>query len=110
MVYKIGDRRCCTFIKKRIFYQLVQALLKLRCGIEDRLRSVISSVDFGLSVKVGDRREYIPSVYIRKFFERYNTVALERIPPNQECDKSDMYGMCLNAIASIINWQVTIRN
>ncbi len=100
IVYWVGDRRCCTFVKRSRFLGLVQALLKLKCGIEDKIRGVASSVDFGLSLKVGDSQHYIPSAYVRKFFERFNKLALERTVPVL-CDCNDLFNMCLHQIAEL---------
>ena len=37
MVYKIDGRRCCTFIKRRTFFDLVRVLLKLQYSIVNYL-------------------------------------------------------------------------
>lgn len=99
IVYWVGDRRCCTFVKRRWFLEMIQKLLKLRWSIEDKIRSIALSPNFGLAVVAGDQQQYIPSGYIRKFFERYNCVAIERISPQQHCDCNDLYDMCPHAIA-----------
>jgi len=101
MVYKIDGRRCCTFIKRRTFFDLVRVLLKLKYSIVDRIRSLTSSEYFGLSVVTNERQKYIPSAYLSKFFERYNQVALEQTKP-QQCDCNDLYDMCLHSIAILL--------
>ncbi len=100
MVYWVNDRRCCTFIKRSRFLELVQMLLKLKYNIEDRIKGVASSVDFGLWVKAGDCQQYIPSSYVKKFFERFNKLAVERTAP-VSCDCNDLYDMCLHQIAKV---------
>lgn len=99
IVYWVANRRCCTFVKRRWFLNMVQALLKLKCSIEDKICGINLSPYFGLSVKAGDRQEYIPSAYVRKFFDRYNQVAIEKISPQQHCDCNDLFDMCPHAIA-----------
>lgn len=101
IVYWVSDRRCCTFVKRKVFLELVQVLLKLTKGVEDKIRSITSSPDFGLSVKTSDRLEYIPRAYVRKFFELYNQTAVERIPSQSECDCDKLFGFCPHAIALV---------
>ncbi len=99
LVYKVGDRRCCTFIKRRVFFDLVRVLLSFKYGIEDRIASITVSLDFGLSVVTTGQRQYIPSTYINKFLERYNQVALEKTTA-QQCECNDLFDMCLHSIAN----------
>jgi len=101
IVYKVGTHRCCTFIKRSLFMAGVQALLKLRHNVEDRIQSMRSSPDFGLSVKAGNRIRYVPSIYLNKFFELCNQAMLERTEP-QQCDCSDVYDMCLHSVATVL--------
>ncbi len=101
IVYWVGDRRCCTFIKRRVFLELVQVLLQLKYGIEDLICSVYSSPYFGLHVSTPEQRQYIASSYVNKFFERYNQVALEKTAP-QPCDCNDLYEMCLHSLAKFL--------
>lgn len=103
MVYWVGDRRCCTFIKRSRFLELAASLLKLKCGIEDKIRSLTSGASFGFNVKAGDSQHYIPSAYVNKFFERYNTVALEHTQPQENCDCNDLFDMCLHQIADLLH-------
>lgn len=100
IVYWVGDRRCSTFMKRRWFLEMAQKLLKLKCGIEDKICRIVSSPDFGLWVKAGDRQQYLHSVYVRRFFERYNRIALERTEPVQ-CNCGDIYNMCLHQIVEL---------
>lgn len=76
IVYWVGSSRCCTFVKRKVFFELGQALLKLVRGIEGKVHSVISSAERGLWVSTGEQREYIASPYVDKIFERYNQIAL----------------------------------
>lgn len=102
VVYWVGDRRCSTFIKRSRFLELVQMLLKLKYSIEDRITAIISSAHFGLSIKLGAQQQYIPRVFVNKFFERYNTVSLERVQPVSLCECNDLYDMCLHSIATVV--------
>lgn len=81
--------------------QLVQVLLKLVKGIDDKIRSLVSTPDFGLLAQVGEQREYIPSSYVRKFFDLYNSAAVERIAPTQDCSCS-RFGFCQHDIVGAI--------
>lgn len=102
-------RRCCTFIKRRRFLELVTALLKLKYSIAERIKSIVSSPDFGLWIKVGDTSQYIASPYLNKFFERYNQVALEGVAPqdNCRCSPTDLSDMCIHQISSLcqLRWE-----
>ncbi len=100
IVYWVGDRRCCTFVKRSRFLGLVQALLKLKYGIEDKILGIASSLNFGLSLKVGDSQHYIASAYVKKFFERFNKLAVERTVPVL-CNCNDLFNMCLHQIAEV---------
>lgn len=102
VVYWVGERRCSTFIKRSRFLELVQMLLKLKYSIEDRITAIVSSAHFGLSIKLGDQQQYIPRVFVNKFFERYNTVSLERVQPVIHCECNDLYDMCLHSIATVV--------
>lgn len=99
LVYKVGDRRCCTFIKRRVFFDLVRVLLSFKYGIEDRIACIRLSLDFGLSVDTTGKSQYIASTYINKFLERYNQVALEKTKA-QQCECNDLFDMCLHSIAN----------
>ena len=79
LVYRINDRRCCTFVKRRWLFTCVQLLLKLKDGIEAKIRKISSSSDFGLFVLTQETREYIPGSYVKKFFTWLNCVVVERI-------------------------------
>lgn len=102
IVYWANNRRCCTFIKRKVFLELVQVLLKLTKAVEDKIRSVTCSLYFGLSVKTSNGLDYIPSIYVRKFFEFYNEVAVEWISPQSECDCDKLFGFCPHAIAQLL--------
>lgn len=104
IVYWVRDRRCCTFVKRKVFLQLVQVLLKLTKGVEDKIRSVTSSLDFGLWVKAGDCCHYIPSAYVRKFFDMYNAVAVEPSACLWECSCDQLYGFCVHTIFSLSSY------
>ncbi len=79
VVYRINNRRCCTFVKRRWFFACVQLLLKLKDGIEAKIRNIRSSSDFGLIVLTLETRQYIPGSYVKKFFTWLNCVLVERI-------------------------------
>lgn len=100
LVYKVGERRCCTFVKRRWFFELVSLLLKLVTGIEGKIRSISSGEAFGLSILIGDTREYIASSYVNQFFELFNSVAIERIKPQTQCNCERLLGFCSHAIAT----------
>ena len=105
-VYRVNGRRCCTFIKRKFFMELLQILLKLKHGIEEKIRTITSSAHFGLNITTPTQEEYITSSYLNKFFERYNQVALELIEP-QECDCNDLFEMCLHSIAAVLQLRLT---
>ena len=100
MVYKVGDRRCSTFIKRQVFFDLVRVLLKFKYSILDRIRSITMAFGHSLSVDTLSERKFIPRPYVNKFFERYNQVALERIVP-QPCECNDLFDMCPHLIARL---------
>jgi hypothetical protein len=105
MVYKVGDRRCSTFIKRQVFLELVQVLLKLRCGTWERVKAV-SVAHTGLyagslSVDTTEGNKFIARPYVNAFFERYNQVALERIVPSL-CECNDLFDMCLHSVSSAV--------
>jgi hypothetical protein len=106
IVYRIADRRCSTFIARRWFLELAQKLLKLRHSVDARIAGVVSSPDFGLTVKFKVngllQDKYIPRAYVNKFFERYNTVALEHTQPQNDCACNDLFDMCLHQIAEVL--------
>lgn len=72
LVYRIRDRRCCTFFKRKLLWQLMQAMLRAQYGIEDEIRSVTSTLDFGLSLFIGSSWRHVPNHQICRFVERAN--------------------------------------
>ncbi len=56
-VYKVGTRRCCTFIKRKFFMELIQILLKLKYGIEEKIRTITSSESFGLAITTATQEQ-----------------------------------------------------
>ena len=100
IVYKVGDRRCSTFIKRQVFFDLVRVLLKFKYSILDRIRSITMAFGHSLSVDTLSERKFIPRPYVNKFFERYNQVALERVVP-QPCECNDLFDMCPHLIAGL---------
>jgi hypothetical protein len=106
IVYRIAGRRCSTFIARRCFLELAQKLLKIRHSVDGRIAGVVSSPDFGLTVKFKVngllQDKYIPRAYVNKFFERYNTIALEHTQPQNDCACNDLFDMCLHQIAELL--------
>lgn len=102
IVYKVNNKRCCTFIKRKFFTDLVAKLLKLKYGVQEPLRSIRANDFGGLNVKTTLSEIYIPRIYINKFLERYNQIALLNITPVAACSCRDIYGMCMHAIASYV--------
>jgi hypothetical protein len=100
IVYKVGDRRCSTFVKRQVFFDLVRMLLKFKYSILDRICSITSAFGHSLSVDMSEGRKFIPRPYVNKFFERYNQVALERVVP-QPCECNDLFDMCPHLIAGL---------
>ncbi|MES1021991.1 hypothetical protein ABN584_03680 [Gloeocapsa sp. BRSZ] len=101
VVYRVGERRCCTFIKRRVMTSLIQKLLQLTHGITESIRSLSVNASGGLQVKTISDTVCIERRYVVKFLENYNTVALESIAPTAHCDCNDQDGMCVHAIARL---------
>ena len=55
IIYTIGDRRCSTFFKRKLLWQLMQALLKSEYEIEDKICGIIAKDRSGLSLWLGER-------------------------------------------------------
>lgn len=100
IVYWVNDRRCCTFVKRRWFYDCVQLLLKLKDGIEAKIRNITLSPMFGLSLQTTQARQYLPSIYVNKFFTALNQAALERIAPQLDCNCNALFDLCPHQIAA----------
>ncbi len=101
IVYLVNNRRCCTFIKRRWFVELVQILLKLVKGIEAKIRSCTSTQWSGLNVKTDVTIESIASSYINKFFEEYNAAAISWAEAECNCDIL-LFGFCRHTITDAI--------
>ena len=93
IVYRVNDRRCCTFVKRRWFYLCMRLLLKIKNGVEATICSVSTAKDLGLFVLTQDNRPYISSSYINKFFTILNSVAVKRLAQQPECGIRDIYGV-----------------
>lgn len=113
MVYKIGDRKCCTFIKKRLFLDLLVTMMSKYYKNRERLKSAtLQDFPKGLVIHTSayelghepdgyePTRKYIPDGYVNKFLKQYNNVAVERTQPQEECECNDLYSMCLHQIAN----------
>lgn len=72
IVYRVRDRRCCTFFKRKLLWQLMQAMLRAQYGIEDKIRSTISTPDFSLSFFIGSSWRHVLNHQICRFVERAN--------------------------------------
>ncbi len=101
IVYRVGERRCCTFVKRKVMTSLIQKLLKLTHGITESIRSLRVNASGGLQVKTMSDIVYIERRYVVKFLENYNTVALESIAPTTNCECNDQDRMCVHAIARL---------
>jgi hypothetical protein len=72
IVYRVGENRCCTFFKRKLLWQLMQALLRAEYGIEDKIRSITSTPNFGLSFFIGSSWRQVLNHQICCFVERAN--------------------------------------
>lgn len=93
IVYRVNDRRCCTFVKRSWFFECMRLLLKIKDGVEAKIRSVRTLKDLGLLVLTQSNRPYIPSSYVNKFFTILNSVAVKRIMQQPECGIKDIWGI-----------------
>lgn len=100
LVYRVNNRRCCTFIKRRWLFELVQTLLTLVKGIEVKITKCTSSESGGLIVKTDMGTELIASSYINKFCEDYNKAAFACVEPERRCDL--LFGFCRHTIIEAI--------
>ncbi|PIG90854.1 hypothetical protein [Gloeocapsopsis sp. IPPAS B-1203] len=101
IVYLVGERRCCTFIKRKVLTSLIQKLLKLTHRITEAIRSLTLNSTRGLQIKTMSDAVCIKHHDVVKFLENYNTVALESITPTINCDCNDRDGICVHAIAQL---------
>ncbi|MUL35933.1 hypothetical protein [Gloeocapsopsis dulcis] len=101
IVYRVGERRCCTFIKRKVFTSLIQKLLKFTHGITESIRSLSVNSTGGVQIKTMSDAVCIECRYVVKFLENYNTVALNSTVPTANCDCNDKDGMCVHAIARL---------
>lgn len=72
LVYRVGDRRCCTFFKRKLLWHLVQTLLRIDYGIDEKIRSIVSTQFFDLSLKLGDSWLNVVRSHVCQFVERCN--------------------------------------
>ena len=72
IVYRVNQHRCCTFFKRKLLWQLMQAMLRAEYGIEDKIRSVTSTPDLGLSFFIGSSWRHVLNQQICRFVERAN--------------------------------------
>ncbi|MBE9015883.1 hypothetical protein IQ272_06995 [Chroococcidiopsidales cyanobacterium LEGE 13417] len=72
IVYRVKERRCCTFFKRQLLWQLMQAMLRAQYGVEDKIRSIISTPDFSLSFFIGSSWWHVLKQQICRFVERAN--------------------------------------
>lgn len=97
IVYRVGARRCCTFVKRKWFLLCVQMLLKHKFHIEARIRSVSVTSDFGLSLLTTEKREYIPSSFVNKFFTALNSALIAHFIPF-DCSCGNLFDICPHQI------------
>ncbi|MDZ4871006.1 MAG: hypothetical protein CLLPBCKN_000394 [Chroococcidiopsis cubana SAG 39.79] len=74
IVYRVKERRCCTFFKRKLLWQLMQAMLRAEYRIEDKIRSIISTPDFSLSFFIGSSWRHVLNHQICRFVERANNL------------------------------------
>lgn len=84
LVYYVGDgrsldrlrhRRCCTFFKRRILFDLMQLLLKVEYSITERIRSISVDVFNCFSLLLSKDCKNIPNRQACQFVERCNNKA-----------------------------------
>lgn len=95
-----NGKRCCTFIKRRVLVELMQKLLKLKCSVVEKIRSLTSDAMYGLKIKTATGVEYLPSVYVHRFLAHYNDLALSGVTP-QICSCNDLDDVCLHQVAAL---------
>jgi len=103
VVYKVNGRRCCTFIKRKLFHKLVKLLVKVHLDIIRPLRSITTNEWGGITVKIDLKTETIPSAHVNKFFTLYNQSAIttyELRITNCDCDR--LFGFCQHDIATAL--------
>lgn len=72
LVYVIDKRRHCTFFKRKLLWHLLQAFLKAKHKIEDKIRAVISTDRFDLKVMLGQTWQTLFKPHVTKFIEHWN--------------------------------------
>jgi len=100
IVYLVGERRCCTFIKRKVLTYLIQKLLKLTHRITEAIRSLTVNSTRGLQIRTMSDAVCIEHHDVVKFLENYNTLALTSIAPTANCE-CQRDGMCVHAIAQL---------
>ena len=123
IVYRVNQRRCCTFFKRKVLWQLIQAMLRAEYGlaanigedaspiaaIEDKIRSVTFTPDFGLSFFIGSSWRHVLNQQICRFVERANNNQVAIRKSQFAIEEVDPVGILVAAMKLAIaksNWNL----
>lgn len=82
VVYWVGERRCCTFFKRRLFFKLLKVLVAIAHKTISTIKSVAMTEWGGLKVKTATAQWILARVQVNKFFQSYHQAAFEQVTFN----------------------------
>lgn len=79
VVYWVGERRCCTFFKRRVFLKLLQVLMAIAHNTTSTIKSVATTEWGGLKVKTATAQWILARVQVNKFFQNYHQAVFQQV-------------------------------
>lgn len=78
VVYWVG-RRCCTFFKRRLFFELLKTLVAIAHHTISTIKSVAMTEWSGLKVKTATAEWIVARAQVNKFFQSYHQAAFGQV-------------------------------
>ncbi|MBE9193503.1 SWIM zinc finger family protein [Gloeocapsopsis crepidinum LEGE 06123] len=79
VVYWVGERRCCTFFKRQLFFKLLKVLVAIAHTTINTVKCVETTEWGGLKIKAATAAWILARAQVNKFFYSYHQVIFEQV-------------------------------
>ncbi|MUL39196.1 hypothetical protein [Gloeocapsopsis dulcis] len=79
VVYWVGERRCCTFFKRRLFFKLLKVLVAIAHSTISAVKNVETTEWGGLKIKSTTEAWILARAQVNKFFYNYHQAVFEQV-------------------------------
>jgi hypothetical protein len=79
VVYWVGERRCCTFFKRRLFFKLLKVLVAIAHNTIGTVKRAETTEWGGLKIKSATESWILARAQVNKFFYSYHQAVFEQV-------------------------------